>query len=329
MKINNHAPRLWAIVLSAVLFLTTSTSAFAASSSQHGNESHGFAVFVLICLGIIIVGTTFHVQERMNIFIDYTDALVTAGSFIMPFLIYVVSSYFFPEGFAKFLMRASFVVGIGVVVRSSWIHNPTPQMAALSILTKYATACLFAASMALLMCLHQDVSRKSDESDVSYELRKMQASHSNARIALLGALVAAFFGWFCTKVSRRSNFGPIGPYFATDFHRLPSEILFSPDESDSDHTDDAASAHEGEQDLHEEAYSNEDPESPPVRAAREPLVILGLDDDATDEEIEERYRELLKKYHPDKVSHLGEEFAEVAHEKIIELQKAYDELRTH
>ena len=136
-----------------------------------------------------------------------------------------------------------------------------------------------------------------------------------------------------TKVSRRAEFGPLGPYFATDFSRLPPESLFAGAES-LDHEDDAQdSAHHTEEESgkHEERgdQRREDVGSSPNQYKRAPLVILGLDEGASEEEIEERYRELLKKYHPDKVSHLGEEFARVAHQKTIEIREAYEELSTH
>jgi preprotein translocase subunit Sec63 len=35
---------------------------------------------------------------------------------------------------------------------------------------------------------------------------------------------------------------------------------------------------------------------------------------------------MLSKYHPDKVTHLGEEFQRIAHEKVINIKKAYDAL---
>jgi DnaJ-domain-containing protein 1 len=35
----------------------------------------------------------------------------------------------------------------------------------------------------------------------------------------------------------------------------------------------------------------------------------------------------MQEYHPDKVSHLGEELQEVAHRKTLEIQRAYERLR--
>ena len=40
--------------------------------------------------------------------------------------------------------------------------------------------------------------------------------------------------------------------------------------------------------------------------------------------IKKAYRQLSMKYHPDKVSHLGDEFKGVAEEKMKELNAAYD-----
>ncbi|MBI4351357.1 MAG: DnaJ domain-containing protein [Elusimicrobia bacterium] len=67
------------------------------------------------------------------------------------------------------------------------------------------------------------------------------------------------------------------------------------------------------------------PDSGRVRA-REPREVLGVSRDASAEEIKSAYRELANKYHPDKVSHLGEEFKAIAHERFKEIQAAYEAL---
>ncbi len=53
-------------------------------------------------------------------------------------------------------------------------------------------------------------------------------------------------------------------------------------------------------------------------------ATLGLDDGAGMDTIKKAYRQLSMKYHPDKVSHLGDEFKGVAEEKMKELNAAYD-----
>ena len=59
---------------------------------------------------------------------------------------------------------------------------------------------------------------------------------------------------------------------------------------------------------------------------RGPYEVLGLDRSATSEEIRAAYRRLASRYHPDKVSHLGEEFRILAEQKFKEIQRAYQEL---
>jgi hypothetical protein len=59
---------------------------------------------------------------------------------------------------------------------------------------------------------------------------------------------------------------------------------------------------------------------------QDPYIILGVERHATEEEIRAAYRRAVAQYHPDKVSHLGQELQELAHQKLIAIQQAYDEL---
>jgi DnaJ like chaperone protein len=52
--------------------------------------------------------------------------------------------------------------------------------------------------------------------------------------------------------------------------------------------------------------------------------ILEVSPDASDEEIKKAYRRMALKYHPDKVSHLGEDVQNAAKEKFQELNAAYN-----
>ena len=60
---------------------------------------------------------------------------------------------------------------------------------------------------------------------------------------------------------------------------------------------------------------------------RDPYTILGVDRSATQEEIKKAYRNLVTKYHPDKVAHLGDEFRDIAEKRFKEIQQAYQELK--
>lgn len=55
--------------------------------------------------------------------------------------------------------------------------------------------------------------------------------------------------------------------------------------------------------------------------------ILEISQDATDEEVKKAYRKMAVKYHPDKVSQLGEEVEKAAKEKFQQLNAAYEQIK--
>jgi DnaJ like chaperone protein len=55
--------------------------------------------------------------------------------------------------------------------------------------------------------------------------------------------------------------------------------------------------------------------------------ILEITKLATDNEIKKAYRKMAKKYHPDKVMHLGKEHQKGAEEKFRKVQNAYEQLQ--
>jgi DnaJ like chaperone protein len=55
--------------------------------------------------------------------------------------------------------------------------------------------------------------------------------------------------------------------------------------------------------------------------------ILEIDPQASDDDIKKAYREMAKKYHPDKVSYLGEDFQQAAKEKFQKVNEAYEEIK--
>ncbi len=55
--------------------------------------------------------------------------------------------------------------------------------------------------------------------------------------------------------------------------------------------------------------------------------ILEIDKKASNDDIKKAYRRMAKKYHPDKVEHLGEEHRKGAEDKFKQVQKAYEQLQ--
>ena len=71
-------------------------------------------------------------------------------------------------------------------------------------------------------------------------------------------------------------------------------------------------------------YRSAHQSSSTVNEASQHYAVLGLEPDASDEDIKKAYRKLSMQYHPDKVSHLGTEFRKIAEEKMKEINAAYD-----
>ena len=62
---------------------------------------------------------------------------------------------------------------------------------------------------------------------------------------------------------------------------------------------------------------------------KDPYAILGITPGASKQEIQAAYRKIVQQYHPDKVAHLGPELQDLAKEKFVEIQNAYDYLMNH
>jgi hypothetical protein len=62
------------------------------------------------------------------------------------------------------------------------------------------------------------------------------------------------------------------------------------------------------------------------RRETDPYRVLEIERGASLEEIHRAYRRQVARYHPDKVSHLGTEFQDLAHRKFVQIKSAYEEL---
>jgi len=64
-----------------------------------------------------------------------------------------------------------------------------------------------------------------------------------------------------------------------------------------------------------------------VKDTKGAYEILGANKEYTNEEIKSLYRKMATKYHPDKVSHLGDDFAKFAEEKFKSVNDAYQQIK--
>ena len=64
-----------------------------------------------------------------------------------------------------------------------------------------------------------------------------------------------------------------------------------------------------------------------IQSTESSFEILGLTRDASDDEVKKSYRKMALKYHPDKVSYLGEDVQEAAKEKFQNLSDAFEKIK--
>ncbi len=56
-------------------------------------------------------------------------------------------------------------------------------------------------------------------------------------------------------------------------------------------------------------------------------TVLGIERDATEDEIKKAYRQMAVRYHPDKVAAMGDEYQKGAQEKFQKIQEAYENIK--
>ena len=64
-----------------------------------------------------------------------------------------------------------------------------------------------------------------------------------------------------------------------------------------------------------------------IRETDSDYKILEIPSESSDEEVKKAYRKMANKYHPDKVSHLGEELQKLAEEKFKSVSDAYQAIK--
>ena len=64
-----------------------------------------------------------------------------------------------------------------------------------------------------------------------------------------------------------------------------------------------------------------------IKDSKSAYKVLEITPQATDEELKKAYKKMAVKYHPDKVSHLGEDVQKAANDKFKEVNVAYEQIK--
>ena len=104
-----------------------------------------------------------------------------------------------------------------------------------------------------------------------------------------------------------------------------ADAMEEEEEAEDTATHDESPDTEGEQKPEDET-EDEEPAPEPEENTKQPWwEVLGVSPDADNTMVRKAFLEQIKKYHPDKVSHLGEEFLQIAESKTKEVNAAYNE----
>lgn len=66
----------------------------------------------------------------------------------------------------------------------------------------------------------------------------------------------------------------------------------------------------------------------PTASGTDPWQVLGLDAQASDEQLERAYRRLMSQYHPDRVAQAAPELRALAERRAREINAAYAQIKT-
>ncbi len=141
----------------------------------------------------------------------------------------------------------------------------------------------------------------------------------------MGRLVAALFWliYFLSPIDLIPDFIPgIGRF--DDLILLLLFIYMAMRKTPQQPQDSWESSGTGDQYRDHGSHEQDRTEQPRPEQPRDPYAILGVKSTATVDEIKRAYRTQAARYHPDKVTHLGEEFQELAKKKFQDLQWAYE-----
>lgn len=81
--------------------------------------------------------------------------------------------------------------------------------------------------------------------------------------------------------------------------------------------------------IRSEFHRHQPSREPRSQSLTNAYEALGITLEASDEEVKTAYRAMARKYHPDRVNHLGGEFVKMATEKFQAIHKAYSTIREH
>ena len=156
--------------------------------------------------------------------------------------------------------------------------------------------------------------------------QEFQANKLSSLVSLAGCI------WLISKLvgrnPRKAQYADEDGVYGDGHFDNDSYDHYDDNDGDDDGSDEDDYDFDVEDDQHEYQQQNTRPQADPEPAKPyDPYEVLGIPQDASQDQIKQAYREMSRMYHPDKTAHLGPELQQVAHEKMKHINRAYEMLK--
>lgn len=165
---------------------------------------HWFMIFILFAISVITmyaVGINLHGSCSLNIFVDYTDALMTMAGVLIPFLLFIFAKDAQSMAFKLFALLISIII-LFFPIKSAFIYNPSAGMGVLALTIKFFTSFMYFLGIFFII-LGSSSSKKDGESEASYQ-RRRERSIASSRASM--GIHSLIFMWIVHKTSRLKEF---------------------------------------------------------------------------------------------------------------------------
>lgn len=262
-------------------------------------------LFLFISILSLILGVT----GKFSLYLDFTDAAVTILGVVLPAIVYFVLDSILgaPVETTIIISLVTFASIFIFTCRASSRANVDPILTILSLFGKYLFTALYAFIM-LLLAFSGPGSKRKGESNQDFEIRfKREQAFSNAALSFSTGL----FVGLVYLTTKNHNWSSPQEYFgetSQQQNERQEEIpRFRPNQKFNNNESKTETVKE---------FSSLDEKI--LRA----LKTLKLPIGSKKKDVDNAFRELAHKCHPDKVAHLCQEVQDAAHKTFVELRSA-------
>lgn len=186
-------------------------------SSNKEDKSKIIKYTIIALLVISIISILLHLQGKLSIYKDYTDATIVLIHIFGTLSIFsICRSLDVSENISIFISLVFFFIIFFFVFRMAYITNKNFIFAIMSLLTKYTISLLYSIVIVVLIFSYFGGGKRKDESSLAYELRRNREKLET--LTLISITTSIFMGivYLTTKFKEWS---PINSYFTFSFKK--------------------------------------------------------------------------------------------------------------